>query len=302
MLNVRLSVGRGLTTWIVERPGETLPPAECRALVEDLRQVASATLPAAELEYGVLGGDPARLRDTVVTIVHDKAARRPIAFNVLTLMDAELRGQPLEVLHLGLVMVDPAVRSQGLSATLYGLTCALLFLKRQARPMWLSSVTQVPAVVGMVAETFSDVFPGGAKRPTFEHRLLARQIMARHRPVFGVGEEAGFNEQRFVITNAYTGGSDALKKTFEQAPKHRRDRFNELCRCELDYDRGDDILQIGRIDIQAAARYAARVAPPSTGVGLASLGVLAAVRTLVLPVIHWLSDDQPWGELRPWRP
>lgn len=301
MLNVRLSAGPGLATRIVERPGTTLSPVACRALIDDLRQVASATLPAADLEYGVLGGDPARLADAVVTIVYEKATRRPIAFNVLTLMEAELRGQPLEVLHLGLVMVDPAVRSQGLSATLYGLTCALLFLERQARPMWLSSVTQVPAVVGMVAETFSDVYPGAAKRPSFEHRLLARQIMARHRAVFGVGEEAGFDEQRFVITNAYTGGSDALKKAFEQAPKHRRERFNELCRRELDYDRGDDVLQIGRIDMQAAARYAARVAPPSTGLGLASVGALTAVRTLVLPVVHWLSDDQPWGELRPWR-
>lgn len=27
------------------------------------------------------------------------------------------------------------------------------------RPLWVSSVTQVPAVVGMVSETFSQVFP-----------------------------------------------------------------------------------------------------------------------------------------------
>jgi hypothetical protein len=184
---------------------------------------------------------------------------------------------------------------------LYGLTCALLFVERQARPMWLSSVTQVPAVVGMVAETFSDVFPGTGTRRSFDHLLLARQIMARHRHVFGVGEEAGFDEDRFVMTNSYTGGSDALKKTFDQAPKHRRAAFNDLCQRELDYDRGDDLLQIGRIDLQAVGRYASRIAPPATGLGLVALGALAVVRAAVLPVIHWLSDDQSWGELRPWR-
>ncbi|HEY8615482.1 hypothetical protein [Phenylobacterium sp.] len=301
MLDVRMAVGRGLATRIVERPGRTLPPAEASALMADLRAVAAATLPAGELDYGVLGGDPARLQDTVVTVVYERRTRRPIAFNVLTLMDAELRGQPLEVLHLGLVMVDPTVRSRGLSATLYGLTCMLLFLERQGRPLWLSSVTQVPAVVGMVAETFSDVFPAGGARRSFDHLLLARQIMARHRHVFGVGAEAGFDEQRFVITDAYTGGSDALKKSFEAAPKHRRGQFNDFCARELDYGRGDDVLQIGRIDMQAAARYAARVAPPATGLGLAAMAGLSLVRTAVLPVVHWLADDQPYGILRPWR-
>lgn len=300
MLDVRISAGRGLVTRIVERPGRTLPPEQIDELLSDLRQVASATLPAGELQYGVLGGDPARLQDTVVTIVYARRDRRPIAFNVLTLMDAELRGQPVEVLHLGLVMVDPTVRSQGLSGTLYGLTCMLLFLERRARPMWLSSVTQVPAVVGMVAETFSDVFPGGGRR-SFDHLLLARQIMQRHRHVFGVGPDAGFDEGRFVITDAYTGGSDALKKSFEQAPKHRRESYNALCAAELDYGRGDDFLQIGRIDMQAAARYAARVAPPATGLGLAAVGAINLMRALVLPVAHWLSDDQPFGILRPWR-
>jgi hypothetical protein len=301
MLDVRMGAGRGLVTRIVERPGLTLPPDAVSALVQDLRTVAAATLPAGDLEYGVLGGDPARLQDTVVTVVYERRTNRPIAFNVLTLMDAELRGQPIEVLHLGLVMVDPTVRSRGLSATLYGLTCMLLFLERQARPMWLSSVTQVPAVVGLVAETFSDIFPAGGARRSFDHLLLARQIMDRHRQVFGVGPDAGFDEARFVITDAYTGGSDALKKSFDAAPKHRRVAFNAFCARELDYARGDDVLQIGRIDMQAAARYAARVAPPATGLGLMAVAGLSLVRTAVLPVIHWLSDDQPYGILRPWR-
>ena len=70
--------------------------------------------------------------------------------------------------------------------------------------------------------------------------------MRDHRDAFGVGTEAGFDRERFVITNAYTEGSDGLKKAYSAAPKHRDQRYNEMCLRQLDYERGDDFLQIGR--------------------------------------------------------
>src|SRR5262249_36836329 len=155
---------------------------------------------------------PDRLRNSVVATIYD--GKTPIAFNALAVMTLNLAGAAIEVFHLGLVMVSPSVRGRGLTEMLYGLTCVLLFLRGQCRPIRISNVTQGPAVVGMVSETFDRVFPTPqyVSGPQFEHRVLARQIMARHRYVFGVGAEAGFDEARFVITNAYTGGSDSLKK------------------------------------------------------------------------------------------
>lgn len=302
-LALSLSLGKGLRLRIVERPGVRLAPDAMAQLLADLREVAAATLPQGELGYGVLSGAPERLRNAVVTLVYDARTGRPIAFNALALMEVELGGQPVEMLHLGLVMVDPDHRGRGLSDLLYGLTCVLLFLRRQCRPMRLSNVTQVPAVFGMVAETFDQVFPrpGAETDPSFVHRTLARQILARHRPVFGVGADATFDETRSVIRNAYTGGSDELKKTFEAAPKHRKDDYNALCARELDYARGDDFLQIGQINMAAAARYISRIARPRTAPWLAAHLVLIAVQSAVLPVIHWFADDQPWGVLRPWR-
>ena len=98
------------------------------------------------------------------------------------MLDVTLLGRDAEVFHLGLVMVDPGLRSHGLSWVLYGLTCLVLFVRRQLRPLWLSNVTQVPAIVGMVSETFSDVFPAPDPQVhcSFEHLVLAREIMRRH--------------------------------------------------------------------------------------------------------------------------
>jgi len=163
-------------------------------------------------------------------------------------------------------------------------------------------VTQTPAIVGKVSETFSDVFPSpepGARR-SFEHLLLARQIMRRHRRAFGVGDDAVFDEARFVVANAYTGGSDALKKRFDAAPRHRHAQFNDFCARELDYQRGDDLLQIGRIDLAASRRYLLEIVPRSSlPAVLATLGFILLQR-VALPAIHWFSADRAWGLLRPW--
>ena len=86
-------------------------------------------------------------------------------------------------------MVDPDVQGQGLSWVLYGLTTLVLFARDGLRPKWISNVTQVPAVFGMVCDTFADVYPSpdATARQSFAHLQLARGIMRDHRAVFGVG-------------------------------------------------------------------------------------------------------------------
>lgn len=300
-IDLTLRTHAGLITRIVESPGLSLPEAELESLVAQLRIVAAGTLPAESLTYGIFSGERERLSRAVVTLISEEATGRPVAFNALSVMPVELDGEPAEVTHLGLVMVDPDQRGQGLSWVLYGLTALVLFVRDGLRPKWISNVTQVPAVVGMVCETFSDVFPSphpGA-RQSFAHLQLARGIMRRHRAVFGVGDEAGFEEARFVITDAYTGGSDALKKTFESAPKHRDPQYEAFCARELDYSRGDDILQIGRIDLAVARRYLLREVPPGSLPALLAAGAVLSLQRLLLPAFYWLDDSRAFGSLRP---
>jgi hypothetical protein len=279
-----------------------MPPAAIDALLTDMRSVLGRSLDQ-DLNYGVLSGDPERLRQAVVTILYDKSSGRPIAFNALSLMPLELRGRPIEAVHLGLVMVDPQYRTQGLSWVLYGLTCVLLFVRRGMRPLWISNVTQVPSIIGKVAEAFPSAYPNpfAESRRSFDHLSVARQIMQRQRHVFGVGLEAGFDEQRFVITNAYTGGSDNLMKTWEQAPKHRDDRANALCKTELAYDRGDDFLQIARLDLVNARGYLLREVPRSSLPALMVRLVFLLLGHVALPLLHWLTPSQAMGALRPRR-
>jgi hypothetical protein len=300
-IDLTLRTQSGQLTRIVESPALSLTETELDELVSQLRTVASKTLPQESLTYGVFSGDRERLARAIVTLIVDEATGAPIAFNALSFMDVELDGEPTQVTHLGLVMVDPDVRGQGLSWVLYGLTALILFARDGLRPKWVSNVTQVPSVCGMVSETFSDVFPApkADARMSFAHLQLARAIMKHHRKVFGVGEEAGFDEARFVITNAYTGGSDALKKSFDAAPKHRDNRYNDFCAGQLDYERGDDLLQLGRMDLTAARRYLSKEVPAGSLPALLIAAAIVTLQRLALPVAHWLDDTRPFGSLRP---
>ena len=161
----------------------------------------------------------------------------------------------------------------------------------------------MPAVIGLVSEGFDNVYPAPGQNMVrrFDHLSLARQIMHHHRSVFGVGDDAAFDEERFVITNAYTGGSEHLKKSFAEAPKHRDPAHNRFCEAELDYDRGDDILQIGEMNLQAARRYLTRDVPRSSLPGLLATLLFLLVQRLTLPLVYWFTPSRRWGVLRPWK-
>ena len=299
-LSLAFRPSREFRVWIVERPGISLTPEALARLRADCDSVVRACLGGESLDYGLFAADGAAWDRSVITLVTRIADGRPVAFNAMPQLGVIRGGAEESVLHLGLVMVDPAERSGGLSWILYGLTCFALFLRQGLRPLWVSSVTQVPAVVGMVAETFSEVFPAQGSTPqSFTHRHLAHQIMRAHRHAFGVGEDAGFVADRQVITNAYTGGSDNLKKTFAIAAKHRNAEYNAFCERELDYARGDDVLQIGKIDLAAGQRFLSRSVPRSALPQLAVQAAMVLAGALVAPLIQWLDPSRPYNRLRP---
>jgi hypothetical protein len=302
-LDFELSTADDVAVRIVERPGLWMQDDEVKKMVAELRSVVVAVLDGRSLGYGVFTGEKQALDRAVVTLVYDRASGRPIAFNVLSLLRVTLRGREVDVIHLGLAMVHPSHRGRGLSAVLYGLTCTLLFFRSQMRPMWVTNVSQVPSVVGLVGETLSNVYPSPdpLKHRSFDHLVIAREIMKRHRRVFGVAAEAGFDERRFVITNAYTGGSNNLKKPFAEAQPHRMEVYNRMCEEELDYEVGDDFLQIGQIDRGAARNFLLRNVPRAWLPSLLFRLSFLLVGSSLLPVLHWLSPRRPMGDLRPWK-
>lgn len=242
---------------------------QLEALRARIRAVVANTVAGGTLDYGVARGERELLARAIVTLGYRSRPRRPVALNALIRLPVTLHGREIDVLHLGLALVRPEVRSLGLCHRLYFLPLILGLLRNRWRPFWVSNVSQVPSAIGQMSEHFDSVYPGPDPdgSPSPHHRAVAGQVFARHRSAFGVGEDASFDPDRHVIRNAYTGGSDNLKKAFDETTKHRLAKYNELCAATLDYGRGDDFLQVGRYTVAALRRSIrqARVRPVRVG-------------------------------------
>jgi hypothetical protein len=258
-LDVEFPIGRGLCCRIVERPGEWMPDRELAAVTAELRLVAAAAVRDGTLAYGALTGDRAQLDRSIITLVYDTGTRRPLAFSAMVLLPVTVKSAEREVLHLGLTLVHPDERGRNLSRSVYGSTMLLIYLRQWLRPLWVTNVSQVPSAIGSFATYFDAAYPGlGPDRRTPAHYAIVEQLMTRYRSAFGVGADAEFDIATFVIRNAYTGGSDNLKKSFAEATRHRRSSYGRLCFTALDYERGDDFLQVGRYSAFVALRCLGR--------------------------------------------
>ncbi len=290
-LAMRLGIGSRFELAFWERPGRWCDDASLSAMVKDLRAVAAAGQEGKPVPmYGALLGEREDLGRRVITIAYERATGRPVGFNALAALDLQVGVHAETVLHLGLTYVDPEFQGHGLPGLLYGAAAFLMLFKGGLRGYWISNVTQVPAVVGLVSSGYASVYPNPLEpvRQTFTHLTLARQIMRHHRQAFGVAGEAPYDEVRSIIQDAYTGGSDELKKTFEEAPKHRDPRVNAWCEKELDYRRGDDVLQLGRCTLGSSLGFLGGKLPKGAVTQLAFQAVVLLLFATVVPAFRWL--------------
>jgi hypothetical protein len=267
---VRVRLREDVEATIYDRPGLWMDDARLGRLQDDIARVASAAVPG-QLRYGVLLRERRPFENRLIVI-----GRRPpaspgdgegaeiLGFNALPWLEVRLPRRTVTVMHMGLLIIHPRHQRQGLQGLLYCLGAFNAYHRAKQRPVWVSNVTEVPAVFGAVCDQFAGPHPHYARRgaaPPPGYRELAAAIFAQHRQEFGVGPEARFDDQRFVITGSYTGGSEALKKERDKAPRYRVEACNDFCRAELDYARGDDFLQICQMDATVITNWLTRRIP-----------------------------------------
>lgn len=238
---------------VVECPGLWATDAYLKKLTNDLVEVARNCQGEKEIPlYGVLKGEREDLSKRLITIAYNRKTGKPVGFSAQIYLDLKDYAFSQRVLHLGLIYVDKTAQGKNVSYLLAVFPNILILLKNIFRDIWVSNVSQVPAVCGLVAQNYYNVYPNvDGTRQTFHHRKIGELIFENHKSAFGVGEDASYDSKRQVISNAYTGGSDNLKKSFNDSPKHRDPRINKMCSDELNYERGDDFLQLGVLSAKA---------------------------------------------------
>lgn len=289
-LSLDFAVTREYRAQILERPGQWASDEQLDKIFAACREVAREGQVGKEMpEYGVLLGTRECVKERLLTLLYTNEGE-PVAFNAVTYFQFHLGAEVETVVHVGLTFIKPSHQRKHLAGLVNGLAAFLLVCRNRLGGFWVSNVTQVPAAFGTFAEHFSDVYPSylpGA-RQSFKHLLLSRQIVRHHKDAFGVGEDAWFDEHQQIIRNAYTGGSDHLKKKFSEVPLHKLDSVNQICQQNLDYGRGDDFLQLGKCSLRSMLRFMTgrlpKGSPGRIGMNAASLVGLGTV----VPVLQWL--------------
>ena len=277
---------------IWERPGKWMNEEKLNQLIKDIHEVTASGQGEKDIpNYGVLKGEKEDFKSRVITIGYDKKTGKPIGFAAQIFLDVPLGLNVIDVLHLGLVYVAKEYQKKSVLGLLYILPNILLLLKRGFRPLWVSNVSQVPSIIGVVADYYDGVYPDPIHdtKQTLMQRSLSVGIMKSHRNAFGTGEEATYDAEKQIIYTSYTGGSDNLKKSFEECPKYRDEKVNDFCKKNLNYNRGDDFLQIGTLSGKLIHNFFSKRVSGVSRVQWFFYLVIAGIFITTLPILKWLT-------------
>lgn len=246
------------------RPGRTLPELACARLVEQLRRVGAACFPELP-DYQCFQGTGS-LDDKVITVARDIEGR-VVGFCSAILLDVP--GVPA-VMHLGLTCVHPDARGKRLTHRLTSaLTVKYMMRYRPFGRVWITNVACVLSSIGNVALSFDDVYPSPfATAPSVTHLRIARTISEQYREAIYIDADAAFDPEHFVFRGS-VGGTVFQKRADDTRYHHREKNLNLFYTGLLDFNRGDEIVQVGNYSLATFGRYVAsgfgkrrRLVPP----------------------------------------
>ncbi|MBX7149824.1 hypothetical protein K1X76_12205 [bacterium] len=236
------------------RPGLKLSAEEACTLNSELALVAKECFEEIPDYQCLKENSDARdtLKDKIITIAR-RANGSMAGFCSAVLLPVPGVG---DVLHLGLTCTHPADRHAGLT---HELTSKLIinYLVRgfKFKKIWISNVACVLSSLGNVAMHFENVYPSphGVYRSNI-HQHIARIIDQEHRDKAYIQSEAVFDAARFVFRKSVKG-TVFQKDEMDKRYWHRNPELNNFYRSILNFDDGDEALQIGQVGIFTPLKY-----------------------------------------------
>ncbi|KAH8102167.1 hypothetical protein BXZ70DRAFT_57706 [Cristinia sonorae] len=235
------------------RPGISWSTRQKTEFIDELRACASRCLDPIP-DYQCLSYSPSSLDDKLIAVARLGSSTGPIAafFSsvILTVPSLETPTTTIPVLHTGLTIAVPEVRSLGLSVIL-GAHVLLHMLEMQPLGYWFTGLAEVSSNLVNLARYGHNVFPSPniSPSPSDMHLHIARAIASstQTRAKFSISPEAVFDEASFVFRGANPPGSCFRKNSDDEQWHHRDKRFTSFYRKPLGVNEGNAVLVVGYI-------------------------------------------------------
>jgi hypothetical protein len=238
------------------KPGLSWSDEIIQTMTQELRRVAATCFDPVPL-YQCLKGTRDELSRNIITLARDEQGRL-VGFSSGVLMDVESVGP---VLHLGLTCVDPAARGRSLTHKLISKMVSTYVLRhRPFHRTWLTNVSCILNTLGNVALYFDGVYPSpdGPAAPSDTHRTIARVLDTRYREPIYISKDANFEWKSFVFREC--SKTTVFRKSADDKRFHHRDpSLNEFYAPLLNFDDGDELLQVGYCSVLSVLSYRVRM-------------------------------------------
>ncbi|MDH4467747.1 MAG: hypothetical protein QE271_06785 [Bacteriovoracaceae bacterium] len=232
-------------------PGNWMELDQLKSFYEELKVVASECLDEVP-NYQCLREDLRDMNRLIISVARSRDGKivgfcSSYIFNIYD----EL------ILHMGLTCVSPVARGLKLTHKLSSkvVTCFLLNYSL-TKSSWISNVACVLSSLGNLANYFDQVYPSPfLQTPSIKHIELALFIDQNLREELYVRKEAKFNSKNFIFEESVLGNM-FQKELTDKRYHHRSLLLNQFYRSLLNFERGDEVLQIGKVSWLTFPKYA----------------------------------------------
>lgn len=144
--------------------------------------------------------------------------------------------------------------NKGLVVLLFFLTYQYILFKNKLRTFYLTTITHVPKVFGLMAQYFSNVYPNENAKitPKKEHidirDLLINSYVKEIEPEYAAIIKNDFILRRFRLQK--DGSIVPFPHTADDVPKHRNRIYNDRCLSMIDYTQGDALIQVSEVGVK----------------------------------------------------
>lgn len=173
----------------------------------------------------------------------------PAGFFYNVIMEGEFK-----IVHQGLVLISKNV---GENLLYYPYVQSNRLIWEQIGDFYISNISSVPSIIGQVSTTYDQVWPSpylNLDRPEDKNYIVVCEVLFKNyvKKFFPFPEEISLNKKRFVISSKVK--EMGFDSNFRNLSRHPKLEVNLFCQFWIDYEKSEDIIQVGRFTKQTIER------------------------------------------------